>query len=92
MSRLPSSAASASTAAASLRFSFDGKEHRAYEGDTIGSTTAAGRRTFSRSFKYHRRRGLMCCAGQCPNCLVVGRRARRARLHRAGARGCRSVT
>ena len=32
---------------------------------------AAGVRTFSRSFKYHRRRGLMCCAGQCPNCLVA---------------------
>ena len=25
---------------------------------------------FSRSFKYHRPRGLMCCSGQCPNCLV----------------------
>jgi sarcosine oxidase subunit alpha len=54
-----------------LRFSFDGKEYPAYEGDTIGSALfAAGQRTFSRSFKYHRRRGLMCCAGQCPNCLV----------------------
>src|SRR5205085_506515 len=31
----------------------------------------AGRRTFSRSFKYHRRRGLLCCAGQCPNCIVA---------------------
>ena len=30
----------------------------------------AGQRTFSRSFKYHRPRGLLCCAGQCPNCLV----------------------
>jgi sarcosine oxidase, subunit alpha len=54
-----------------LRFSFDGSEYTAFEGDTIGSALyAAGRRTFSRSFKYHRRRGLMCCAGQCPNCLV----------------------
>jgi sarcosine oxidase subunit alpha len=54
-----------------LSFSFDGKEYSAFEGDTIGSALfAAGRRTFSRSFKYHRRRGLMCCAGQCPNCLV----------------------
>ena len=42
------------------------------EGDTIASALyAAGRRTFSRSFKYHRRRGLLCCAGQCPNCLVA---------------------
>src|SRR4051812_47164521 len=53
-------------------FTFDGKEVSGLEGDTIGSALfAAGRRTFSRSFKYHRRRGLMCCAGQCPNCLVA---------------------
>jgi sarcosine oxidase subunit alpha len=55
----------------SLGFSFDGKPVEALEGDTIGSALyAAGQRTFSRSFKYHRRRGLLCCAGQCPNCLV----------------------
>jgi sarcosine oxidase, subunit alpha len=55
-----------------LRFTFDGKPVEAYEGDTIGSALyAAGRRTFSRSFKYHRRRGLLCCAGQCPNCIVA---------------------
>ena len=55
-----------------LTFSFDGKPVEALEGDTIGSALhAAGRRTFSRSFKYHRPRGLFCCAGQCPNCLVA---------------------
>jgi sarcosine oxidase subunit alpha len=55
-----------------LRFTFDGKSVEAFEGDTIGSALyAAGQRTFSRSFKYHRRRGLMCCAGQCPNCIVA---------------------
>ena len=55
-----------------IRFSFDGKAVEAYEGDTVGSALyAAGQRTFSRSFKYHRRRGLLCCAGQCPNCLVA---------------------
>ena len=32
---------------------------------------AAGIRTFSRSFKYHRPRGLLCVAGQCPNCLMT---------------------
>jgi sarcosine oxidase, subunit alpha len=54
-----------------LGFTFDGKPVEALEGDTIGSALyAAGQRTFSRSFKYHRRRGLLCCAGQCPNCLV----------------------
>jgi sarcosine oxidase subunit alpha len=54
-----------------LRFSFDGDPVDAYEGDTVASALfAAGQRVFSRSFKYHRRRGLMCCAGQCPNCMV----------------------
>jgi sarcosine oxidase, subunit alpha len=54
-----------------LGFSFDGKPVQALEGDTIASALyAAGQRTFSRSFKYHRRRGLLCSAGQCPNCLV----------------------
>ena len=54
-----------------VTFTFDGRAVRGLEGDTIGSAIfAAGQRTFSRSFKYHRRRGLLCCAGQCPNCLV----------------------
>ncbi|MGP0047586.1 MAG: 2Fe-2S iron-sulfur cluster-binding protein, partial [Solirubrobacteraceae bacterium] len=55
-----------------VSFTFDGKRVEGYEGDTIGSALyAAGQRTFSRSFKYHRRRGLMCVAGQCPNCLCA---------------------
>src|SRR5919112_4861481 len=55
-----------------VSFSFDGKTVTGLEGDTIGSALYAnGQRTFSRSFKYHRRRGLLCCAGQCPNCLVA---------------------
>jgi sarcosine oxidase, subunit alpha len=55
-----------------VAFTFDGRAVSGLEGDTIGSALyAAGVRTFSRSFKYHRRRGLMCCAGQCPNCLVA---------------------
>jgi sarcosine oxidase, subunit alpha len=54
-----------------VTFTFDGREVSGLEGDTIGSALyAGGQRTFSRSFKYHRRRGLLCCAGQCPNCLV----------------------
>ncbi len=71
MSRLPPRDGERIDRSRELRFSFDGKEVTAHEGDTIGSALfAAGRRTFSRSFKYHRPRGLMCCAGQCPNCLV----------------------
>jgi sarcosine oxidase subunit alpha len=54
-----------------LTFSFDGRQVDAFEGDTIGSALFAdGRRVFSRSFKYHRQRGLVCCSGSCPNCLM----------------------
>jgi sarcosine oxidase subunit alpha len=52
-------------------FNFDQRAYPAHPGDTIASAlAAAGVRVFSRSFKYHRPRGLLCCAGQCPNCLV----------------------
>ncbi len=54
-----------------FRFTFDGKTHNGHPGDTIASAlAAAGIRLFSRSFKYHRPRGLLCCSGACPNCLV----------------------
>ena len=71
MSRLPERDGERIDRRRELRFSFDGREVVALDGDTIGSALfASGRRTLSRSFKYHRPRGLMCCAGQCPNCLV----------------------
>lgn len=55
----------------SFTFTFDGETFAAHPGDTIGSALArASVRTISRSFKYHRPRGLLCCAGHCPNCLV----------------------
>ena len=54
-----------------VEFQFDGKKVTAYQGDTIASALhASGVSTFSRGFKYHRPRGLLCCAGRCPNCLV----------------------
>jgi sarcosine oxidase subunit alpha len=54
-----------------LTFTFDGRTYTAHPGDTIASAlAAAGVTVFSRSFKYHRPRGLLCCAGHCPNCLV----------------------
>lgn len=54
-----------------VRFTWQGRQIRAYAGDTIASALAAeGVQTFSRSFKYHRRRGLLCVSGDCPNCLV----------------------
>ncbi|MDX6467559.1 MAG: sarcosine oxidase, subunit alpha, partial [Gaiellaceae bacterium] len=53
-------------------FTYGGKRVEAFEGDTIGSALfAAGRRVFSRSFKYHRPRGLVCCSGHCPNCMMT---------------------
>ena len=42
------------------------------EQDTVASALyRAGIRTFSRSLKYHRRRGLYCGTGECPNCLLT---------------------
>ena len=71
MTRLPEQRGERIDRATEIRFTFDGKPVSAHEGDTIGSALfAAGQRTFSRSFKYHRKRGLMCCAGQCANCMV----------------------
>jgi sarcosine oxidase, subunit alpha len=71
VTRLPEQPGERIDRAVGLEFSFDGKPVRAFAGDTIASALfAGGRRTFSRSFKYHRPRGLLCCAGQCPNCLV----------------------
>jgi sarcosine oxidase subunit alpha len=72
MGRLPERPGERISRRAVIRFTFDGSRIEAYEGDTVGSALyAAGRRTFSRSFKYHRPRGLLCCAGHCPNCLVA---------------------
>src|ERR1700682_2089640 len=55
-----------------VSFTFAGAPVSGFAGDTIGSALyAGGRRVFSRSFKYHRPRGLMCCTGDCPNCLMT---------------------
>jgi sarcosine oxidase subunit alpha len=44
-----------------------------FEGtDTVASALyRRGVRTFTRSLKYHRRRGLYCGTGDCPNCLIT---------------------
>lgn len=50
---------------------FEGRDIAIFPGDTIASALfRSGVRTFSRSFKYHRRRGLYCLTGDCPNCLM----------------------
>ncbi len=55
-----------------VEFQFNGRRVEAYEGDTVSSALyASGVRIHSRSFKYHRPRGLLCVAGRCPNCLMT---------------------
>ena len=55
-----------------LSFTFHGKTMQGFAGDTIGSALyASGQRVFSRSFKYHRPRGLVCCSGRCANCQMT---------------------
>ena len=55
-----------------VEFEFGGVRVAGFQGDTIASALYAdGTRQFSRSFKYHRPRGLLCCSGNCPNCLVT---------------------
>src|SRR5215218_8242646 len=52
-------------------FSWNGEEYPAYGGDTIISALAAcGLRIFSRSFKYHRPRGLLTASFLDPGCMV----------------------
>ena len=71
-SRLPPQPGEAIDRASPVEFEFDGRQVRGFRGDTIASALyAEGTRVFSRSFKYHRPRGLLCCSGNCPNCLVT---------------------
>ncbi len=54
-----------------MTFQFNGRPVEARAGDTLASAMyRAGQRIFSRSFKYHRPRGLLCLSGKCPNCMV----------------------
>ncbi|MDA8320506.1 MAG: 2Fe-2S iron-sulfur cluster-binding protein [Actinomycetota bacterium] len=54
----------------SFTFTFNGREVSAYTGDTIASALAAGgTRVFSRSFKYHRPRGLLTGSFLDPGCF-----------------------
>ena len=54
-----------------LTFEFNGKPVKARAGDTVASALyRSGQRIFTRSFKYHRPRGLLCLSGKCPNCLM----------------------
>jgi sarcosine oxidase subunit alpha len=61
---------------ARVPFTFDGRTYEGVWGEPLAvSLLAAGRRTLSRSFRFHRPRGLMCSTGQCGwcECEVDGR-------------------
>jgi sarcosine oxidase subunit alpha len=54
-----------------ISFTFEGRSQRGYRGDVIASALAAGGQwLLSRSFKYHRPRGILTMAGQDANSLV----------------------
>ncbi|MBB3977424.1 sarcosine oxidase subunit alpha [Rhizobium azooxidifex] len=59
------------TPARTARFSFDGKNYEALEGDTVASALLAnGVHLVGRSFKYHRPRGIVSAGPEEPNALI----------------------
>ena len=55
-----------------LRFTFDGVSFEGYEGDSLASALLAnGVSVLGRSFKYHRRRGLLGIGAEEPNALIT---------------------
>lgn len=70
--RLPAPAGRLIDRGRPLRFTFDGRPVDAFHGDTIASALlAADRPVLSRSFKYHRPRGVLAMADGDANGLVV---------------------
>ncbi len=62
-----------------LSFRFDGKDFRGFSGDSLASALlASGTTLFGRSFKYHRRRGVLGFGAEEPNALVTLREGARA--------------
>ena len=74
-----------------LQFSWNGRTYSAHPGDTIVSALAAsGERVFSRSFKYHRPRGLLTASFHDPGCMVqVGDEPNVRGAHRLVEQGLR---
>ncbi len=72
-----------------LTFTWRGRSYPAFDGDTIISALAAcGERIFSRSFKYHRPRGILTASYVDPNCIVqVGAEPNVRGAHRRVASG-----
>jgi sarcosine oxidase, subunit alpha len=70
-SRLPPDAGQHIDRGKPLRFSFENRDYEGYAGDTVASALAAnGVTMLSRSFKYHRPRGILSLAGCEANTLV----------------------
>ena len=71
MARLPEPAGLLLDRSEPVAFSFEGKHYRGYRGDTVASALAAnGVSVLSRSFKYHRPRGIHSLSGLDANTLV----------------------
>lgn len=71
-SRLPRQAGEWISRDKALKFSFEGKQYTAYEGDSISSALwAAGVRVLGRSFKYHRPRGVLSLANHDVNVMLT---------------------
>ncbi|MGH6718134.1 MAG: FAD-dependent oxidoreductase, partial [Alphaproteobacteria bacterium] len=70
-SRLPAPAGTHIDRARPIDIRFDGQDYSGFAGDTIASALAAnGVKVLSRSFKYHRPRGILSAAGHDANGLV----------------------
>ena len=62
-----------------VQFLFEGRPVRGYRGDTVTSAlSASGVRVLGRSFKYHRRRGILSAADHDANALMQVRLADRS--------------
>src|SRR5215467_6326995 len=71
LNRLPAPAGRLIDRGQPVDFTFEGRSVRGFVGDTIASALAAnGEWLISRSFKYHRPRGILTMAGQDANTLV----------------------
>ena len=69
--RLPSQPHEVIDRTTQVRFSWNGRHHSGFAGDTIASALAAdGVTVFSRSMKYHRPRGIMTADSWDPNLMV----------------------
>ena len=55
-----------------LAFTFDGRAHSGFAGDTLASALLAqGQHLVARSFKYHRPRGILTAGAHEPNALIT---------------------